>query len=153
MADYISSYHVPDNNNAIEIKRPVKHYLPAGLEYVIIFQSTLEKVLTYNLNKTELKVFMFVLSQVGFENNLVMPGLQSLCAAKTGTRQPHVSSALKMLESLNIIIKEPIEFTRSFRYRINYELAAKDKGSEIKDKHENDKKNNPINVGTLFPDE
>ena len=152
MNDYISSYHTPDENNSIEIKRPVKNYLPAGLEYVIIFQSTLEKVLTYNLGKTELKVFMFVLSQVGFENNLVMPGLQSLCAGKTGTHQSHVSKALKILESLNIIIKEPIEFTRSFRYRINYELAAKDKGSEIKGKHESDKKNNPINLGNLFSD-
>jgi hypothetical protein len=56
------------------------------------------------------------------------------------------------LEGYNIIIKEPIEFTRSYRYRINYELAAKDKGSEIKDKHENDKKTNPINVGNLFPE-
>lgn len=144
MNDYFSSFHTPDENNSIEIKRTVRNYMPKGYEYIIVFQETLEKVLSYNLGKTELKVFMFVLSQVGFENNLMMPGLQGLCAKKTGTYQSHVSNALAKLEFLNIIIKEPIEFTKSYRYRINYELAAKDKGSVIKNKHESDKKGNPI---------
>jgi DNA-binding MarR family transcriptional regulator len=152
MEDYISTYHTPNEKGEIELKRQIKNYLPAGLEYVIIFQSTLEKVLSYGLNKAEAKVFMYVLSQVGFENDLTMPGLQTRCAKIIQEHQPNVSKALRKLEGYNIIIKEPIEFTRSYRYRINYELAAKDKGSEIKDKHENDKKTNPINVGNLFPE-
>ena len=51
---------------------------------------------------------------------------------------------LKKLIELGIIIREPIEFTKSYRYRVNYSLCAKDKGSEIKEKHRADKKDNPI---------
>ena len=140
----ISSFHEV-KDGIIELKRPIKNYMPAGYEYIIVFQETLEKVLTYDLNKTEMKVFVFILSQVGFENNLIMPGLQSLCAFKINDYKTNVSNAFKKLHELNIIIKEPIEFTKSFKYRINYELCAKDKGLEIKDKRNRDKKNNPIN--------
>ena len=140
----ISSYHIPNENGEIELKRQVRNYLPAGVEFVIIFQETLEKVLTYSLNSIEMKVFVYLLSQVGFENNLEMPGLQNRCAKKIDSHQPHVSKALKKLETFNIIIKEPIEDTKSYRFRINYSLAAKDKGSEIKEKHKNDVKNNPM---------
>ena len=144
MSDYISTFHTPNEDGQIELKRKPKNYMPAGYEYIIVFQETLDRVLTYSLNSTELKVFIYVLSQVGFENSLIMPGLQSRCAKAIGDYQPNVSKALKKLEAFNIIIKEPIEDTRSFKFRINYSLVAKDKGSEIKDKHKFDTKNNPL---------
>lgn len=149
MSEHISTFHTPNSNGQIEIKRAVKHYMPSGYEYIIVFQETLERVLTYSLNSTELKVFIYVLSQVGFENSLIMPGLQNRCAKSIGDYQPNVSKALKKLENFNIIIKEPIEHTKSFLFRINYELVAKDKGSEIKEKHAKDKKNNPIQSDLL----
>jgi len=139
----------PVIDGEVTINREERHYMPKGYEYILVFQQTLEHVLSYDLNKTELKVFVFVLSQVGFENNLVMPGLQELCAKRTGTHQPHVSAALKQLEKLNIIVKEKITDTKSFRYRINYSIAAKTKGYLIKEKFEEDKKNNPLQT-TLF---
>jgi len=146
MEDTISTLHTPNENGQIELIRPKKNYLPAGVEYVIIFQETLEKVLSYELNGVETKVFVYILSQVGFENNLEMPGLQNRCAKFIGSHQPNVSKALKKLELLNIIVKEEIEHTKSYRFRINYSLAAKDKGSEIIGKHKNDTKNKPITL-------
>lgn len=142
--DTISTYHTPNENGQIELKRQYKNYLPAGIEFVIVFQETLEKVLTYSLNSIEMKVFVYILSQVGFENNLEMPGLQSRCAKKIDSHQPHVSKALQKLEFHKIIVKEAIEDSKQYRFRINYSLAAKDKGSEIKEKHKNDVKNNPM---------
>ena len=144
MSNQISTYHSPNENGQIELIRQQRNYLPAGMEYVIIFQETLEKVLSYNLNGVETKVFIYILSQVGFENNLEMPGLQMRCAKFIGSHQPNISKALKRLELHNIIVKEEIEYTKFYRYRVNYQLAAKDKGSAIKDKQKKDIKNNPI---------
>ena len=143
MEDTISTFHKA-YNGVVEIKKTPKNYIPAGLEYVIVFQETLEKILTYDLNKTEMKVFIYILSQVKIENNLEMVGLQSRCSKIIKDYQANVSSALKKLIELGIIIREPIEFTKSYRYRVNYSLCAKDKGSEIKEKHRADKKDNPI---------
>lgn len=151
MDSTLITYHTP-KDGTIELHREQRHYMPKGYEYIVVFQQTLEHVLTYELNKTELKTFNFVMSQVGFENNLVMPALAELCAKKTGAYRQNVSKALKRLSELNIIVREPIEHTKTFRYRINYALCAKDKGSEIAKKFIKDREENPIiaNQTSLF---
>jgi DNA-binding MarR family transcriptional regulator len=137
------SFHEPVDGK-IELHREQRHYMPKGYEYIILFQQTLENVLTYKLNKVELSVFMFVLSQVGFENNLIMPGLQQLCAKRTCTHQPDVSKALRKLCGMNIIIKENLPDTKSFRYRVNYSLVAKTTGANITPRFHEDRKIQPI---------
>jgi len=139
----IVTFHEP-KNGTIELHREMRHYMPKGYEYILIFQQTLENVLTYDLSKIEMKVFIFVLSQVGFDNNLVMPGLQELCAKRINSYQPDISKALKKLADMKILIKESLPDTRSYRYRVNYSLCAKTKGENVKENFSKDLRNNPI---------
>lgn len=142
--DDIITVHTPDAEGNITLHRPKKNFMPKGYEYIIVFQETLEHVLTYELNKTELKTFNFILSRVGFENELVMPSLAELCANRTGSYRQHVSKALLRLNDLKIIVREPLPHSKSYRYRINFQLAAKDKTEVIKDNFFKDKKDNEI---------
>jgi predicted transcriptional regulator len=68
-------------------------------------------------------------------------------------KRSNVSTAFKKLIDCNIVIKEQIEYTKSYRYRINYELCAKDKGSEIKEKQKTDKNQNPMQTSILDEDQ
>ena len=140
----IVSFHKPDEDGVIELRGTPKNHIPKGYDYIILFQKTLENVLTYDLSKSEIKTFVFILSQTGFDNNLVMPGLQSLCSKRIKTNQAHISRALKKLRDLNIIVREKIEDTKSYRYRINYALCAKTNGENIKSFVRADEKDNPI---------
>jgi hypothetical protein len=148
----IITIHEPDSNNNIYLHRKKRNFMPKGKDYVLLFQQSLKLILKHKgkdgkgLSKSTLKTFIFIISEIGFGNSLEMPGFAQRCAAETNEHRSNIAAAIKILTDLKIIIKEKIEHTNAYRYRINYTLCAKDEIEEIISMHNHDNKENQLNL-------
>ena len=107
-------------------------------DFFFMFQKSLELIASCEeLNGTDLKVFMFLLSQLDFENYIRVT--QKRITEHTKIKQPNVSSALTKLTKLNIIEKVTLDNLKA--YRLNPSYAWKGKISEFqKDEKERKKR-------------
>ena len=107
-------------------------------DFFFMFQKSLELIASCEeLNGTDLKVFMFLLSQLDFENYISVT--QKRIVEHTKIKQQNVSSALTKLTKLNIIEKIPLDDLKG--YRLNPSYAWKGKISEFqKDEKERKKR-------------
>ena len=106
-------------------------------DFFFMFQKSLELIANCEeLNGTDLKVFMFLLSQLDFENYIRVT--QKRIAEHTKIKQPNVSTTLIKLVKLNIIEKVTLDNLKA--YRLNPSYAWKGKISSFQ-KEEKDRKN------------
>jgi DNA-binding transcriptional regulator GbsR (MarR family) len=103
-----------------------------------MFQQSLKLIASCEeLNGTDLKVFMFLLSELDFENYIRVT--QKRITEHTKIKQQHVSTALTKLTKLNIIEKITLDDLKG--YRLNPSYAWKGKISEFqKDEKERKKR-------------
>jgi predicted transcriptional regulator len=105
-------------------------------DFFFMFQQSLKMIASCEeLNGTDLKVFMFLLSELDFENYIRVT--QKRITEHTKIKQQNVSTSLTKLTKLNIIEKVTLDNLKA--YRLNPSYAWKGKISEFQ-KEEKDRK-------------
>jgi hypothetical protein len=115
-------------------------------DFFFMFQQSLKLIASCEeLNGTDLKVFMFMLSELDFENYIRVT--QKRITEHTKIRQQHVSTALTKLTKLNIIEKVTLDNLKA--YRLNPSYAWKGKISEFQ-KDEKERKQKAISEAKII---
>ena len=111
-----------------------------------MFQQSLKLIASCEeLNGTDLKVFMFMLSELDFENYIRVT--QKRITEHTKIRQQHVSTALTKLTKLNIIEKVTLDNLKA--YRLNPSYAWKGKISAFQ-KDEKERKQEAVSQAKII---
>jgi len=114
-------------------------------DFFFMFQQSLKLIASCEeLNGTDLKVFMFLLSELDFENYIRVT--QKRIVEHTKIKQQHVSTALTKLTKLNIIEKVTLDNLKA--YRLNPSYAWKGKISSFQ-KDEKERKQQAISEAKI----
>ena len=136
--------HLNDQFENGEMQIVCKKKAPArGLNRMTFLLDSMEAIAKDgNLNQTDLKVLLFLLSQMDFENWIHIP--LAMMSKRLGVAAPHISTSINNLVEYRYITKEKVG--RSNYYRFNPEMGWKGKDvdwdkvvdlSEIRERQKN----------------
>lgn len=117
--------------------------------FTTVFQEPLQKILSLNLNKNELKVLLYAIASCQTDNSIQTNS--TLISQMTGIAPPNIRVALKSLRAKNIIVDENgqtlLNLTKYMK--VNYHLAYSgkhNKYSEVVGSHPliTDDEGNPV---------
>lgn len=97
--------------------------------WVVMFQESLEAIAVMNLTKNAHRVFLFMLSQMAFDNYAMIS--QADIGRRLQIDKGDVSKAIKELKGQNILVSTDKTPGRSLAYRINSHSAWKGKTKEF----------------------